>query len=75
MARCPRGFGVVIPGTANVCSVITERVTQAKYEPFINIHSCTWRAVTLAYGGEGGKEEDREERRAGTYLMTGVWRL
>lgn len=52
-------LGVVIFGRAYVCSVITERVTQANYEPFINIHSCTWRAGTLACvcGGVNGGGE------------------
>lgn len=65
MAHCPRGSGVVILGSANVCSVITERVTQAKYEPFINIHSCTWRAGTFACGGrrrKGGGERGGKNR-------------
>lgn len=64
----------VIPGSATVSSVIKEGVTWAECEPFMNMHSCTWRAGTFAYR-VGGEKEEEEERKAGTYLMTGVWRL
>lgn len=63
-----RGLRAVIPGRATVCSVITEKVTWAECEPFMNMHSCTWRARALAYGvrrGKGGGERGEK----GRYLL------
>lgn len=62
-----RGLRVVIPGTATVCSGITERVTWAQCERFMNMHSCTWKGETLAYGGDGGGGGGGEGK--GRYLL------
>lgn len=59
---------IVIPGSVTVCSGITERVTWAECERFMNMHLCTWKGETLAYGGrEGGEERGRGGK--GRYLL------
>lgn len=63
-----KGLRAVIPGSATVSSVITERVMWAECEPFMNMHSRTWRSGTLAYVGR--KREGRRGREGEGQVLT-----